>query len=107
MGEIGRDRREYLYEMSYCDILLIQRGYRRRNVLQYQLQRLQAYGAFHCMGAKNPKEPQEWLPLYLDRYISDDEDSYLPTADEIAQMQAEMAAINTEMAKQKAESGEQ
>ena len=67
MGEIGRDRREYLYEMSYCDILLIQRGYRRRNILQYQLQRLQAYGAFHCMSGSK-KEPQVWLPLYVDRY---------------------------------------
>lgn len=99
MGEIGRDRCEYLYEMSYCDILLIQRGYRRRNILQYQLQRLQAYGAFHCMGAKNPKEPHEWLPLYLDRYISEDDEPILPTPEEIAQMQAEMQAWNERNAK--------
>ena len=72
MGEIGRDRREYLYEMSYCDIMLIQRGYRRRNILQYQLQRLQAYGSFHCMGAKDAKAPQDWLPLYIDHYIMED-----------------------------------
>ena len=67
MGEIGRDRREYLYEMSYCDIVLIQRGYRRRNVLQYQLQRLQAYGAFFCMSGAN-KKPSEWIDLYFDHY---------------------------------------
>jgi len=67
VGEIGRDRREYLYEMSYCDILLIQRGYRRRNVLQYQLQRLQAYGAFFCVNGTN-KKPSEWIDLYFDHY---------------------------------------
>lgn len=94
MGEIGRDRSEYLYEMSYCDIYLIQRGYRRRNILQYQLQRLQAYGAFHCMGAKNPKEPHEWLPMYIDRYIEDGADGYLPDKSEVDEMLAEMAAIN-------------
>lgn len=67
VGEIGRDRHEYLYEMSYCDILLIQRGYRRRNVIQYQLQRLQAYGAFFCMSGTK-KRPDEWMHLYFDDY---------------------------------------
>ena len=76
MGEIGRDRQEFLYEMSYCDIYLIQRGYRRRNILQYQLQRLQAYGAFHCMGSSD-KKPAEWLPLYVDRYIEENTDDDL------------------------------
>ena len=30
MGEIGLDRREYLYDLTYCDIVLIGRGYDRR-----------------------------------------------------------------------------
>lgn len=91
MGEIGRDRHEYLYEMSYCDIILIQRGYRRRNILQYQLQRLQAYGAFHCItGSK--KEPQDWLPLYTDRYIDDGQDAITLTQDDIDGLLADMAA---------------
>ena len=94
MGEIGRDRWEYLYEMSYCDILLIQRGYYRRNVLQYQLQRLQAFGAFHCMGGAK-KDPEEWLPLYLDRYITDD-DPMLPSKEQMAEMLAEIDAINAQ-----------
>lgn len=94
MGEIGRDRHEYLYEMSYCDILLIQRGYRRRNILQYQLQRLQAYGAFHCMGGGN-ENPNDWLPLYIDRYITDDDDD-LPSAEQVAAIVAEIDAINAQ-----------
>lgn len=92
MGEIGRDRHEFLYEMSYCDILLIRRGYRRRNILQYQLQRLQAYGAFHCMSGSK-KDPQEWLPLYIDRYKIDDNDSPL-TQDEVNELQDELADLN-------------
>ena len=82
MGEIGRDRHEYLYEMSYCDILLIQRGYRRRNILQYQLQRLQAFGAFFCMSGTQ-KTPQDFIPLYIDRYIEDDEE-WLPDKEQVA-----------------------
>ena len=95
MGEIGRDRREFLYDMTYCEIALIVRGYRRRNILQYQLQRLQAYGSFHCMGAKNPKSPDEWLPLYIDRYKDTSKDVEV-SQDTIEQLQAEMAAMNAE-----------
>ena len=92
MGEIGRDRREYLYEMSYCDILLIQRGYRRRNILQYQLQRLQAYGAFHCMSGSK-KEPQEWLPLYVDRYKMVNNDAPPISEKEMAEMLEDMKQL--------------
>ena len=95
MGEIGRDRHEYLYDMTYCDILLIRRGYRRRNILQYQLQRLQAYGAFHCMGAKNAKEPSQWLPMYIDRYIDDD---LVPVSKQVVdELQAEITARNEQL----------
>lgn len=92
MGEIGRDRREYLYEMSYCDILLIQRGYRRRNILQYQLQRLQAYGAFHCMSGSK-KTPGQWLPLYVDRYKMVNNDAPPISEEEIAEMLEDMKQI--------------
>ena len=72
MGEIGRDRREYLYDMSYCDILLIIRGYRRRNVLQYQFQRLQAFHSLFSMREnKEGRTPDQLWPCYFDRYISD------------------------------------
>jgi hypothetical protein len=92
VGEIGRDRREYLYEMSYCDILLIQRGYRRRNILQYQLQRLQAYGAFHCMSGSK-KEPQEWLPLYVDRYKMVNNDAPPISEKEMAELLEDMKQL--------------
>lgn len=92
MGEIGRDRREYLFDMSYCDILLIQRGYRRRNILQYQLQRLQAYGAFHCMSGSK-KTPEQWLPLYVDRYKMVNNDAPPISEKEIAEMLEDMKQI--------------
>lgn len=90
MGEIGRDRREYLYDMMYWEIALIIRGYRRRNILQYQLQRLQAYGAFHCMGGSK-KKPAEWLPLYVDRYKDPSDDGEPISEEEVQQIQQEMA----------------
>ena len=90
MGERGRDRREYLYDMEYWEIALIIRGYRRRNILQYQLQRLQAYGAFHCMGGSK-KKPSEWLPLYVDRYKDPSEENEPISEEDVQQIQKEMA----------------
>ena len=83
--------------MSYCDILMIRRGYRRRNILQYQLQRLQAYGAFHCMSGSK-KEPQDWLPLYIDRYVEDEEDDTILSKEKVERLMAEIDAINAQRA---------
>ena len=92
MGEIGRDRHEFLYEMAYWEILLIVRGYNRRNVLQYQLQRIQACWALWGMnGNKDGKTPEEMIPLWFDRLKRNN-----PDADYIAenkeQLEQEMAA---------------
>jgi hypothetical protein len=93
VGEIGRDRKEYLYEMSYCDIMLIIRGYRRRNVLQYQLQRMQVFASTFCMGGnKDGKEPQQLWPLYFDKYIDHSQPPI--SEEEIEDLQAEMEALN-------------
>lgn len=79
--------------MAYWEILLIVRGYRRRNVLQYQLQRLQAYGAmFAFAGDKKNLGPDGWMPLYFDDYKENDEPPI--SQEEVDELQAEMAAIN-------------
>ena len=94
MGEIGRDRREVIYKMSYCDILLIVRGYRKRDVLQYQLLRLNAYHSlFAFRENKDGKTPEQMWPLYFDKYKKQEETQPI-SDDEIAELQAEMAAIN-------------
>jgi hypothetical protein len=93
VGEIGRDRKEFLYEMSYCDIMLIIRGYRRRNVLQYQLQRLQVFASTFCMsGNKDGKQPHELWPLYFDKYKEHSEPQL--SQEEIEDLQSEISIIN-------------
>ena len=97
VGEIGRDRIEYLYEMSYCEIALIIRGYRRRNVLQYQFQRMQVFAStFAFRNNEDHKKPEDMWPLYFDKYI---ETIAPPISDaEKAELQAEMDAINRKAA---------
>jgi hypothetical protein len=84
--------------MSYCDIVLIIRGYRRRNILQYQLQRIQAYGSLFAMsGDKQNKGPEGWIPLYFDNYKKDNKP---PLSDEDRdKLIAEMNAINAQLSK--------
>ena len=80
--------------MKWCEILLIIQGYRRRNVLQYQLQRIQAWASAFCMGNKDGKRPQDLIDLYTDHYIDEDEDQL--SQQEVDDLQAEMAAINAQ-----------
>ena len=71
---------------------MIIQGYRRRNVLQYQLQRIQAWASDFCMGNKDGKRPQDLVDLYIDHYIDETEEQL--SQQEVDDLQAEMAAIN-------------
>ena len=77
VGEIGIDRREFLYELKLWEIILITRGYFRRYHPGWEQARLIAYNAAHCMGAKNPPTITQWLKFPWERdhaeEISDDE----------------------------------
>ena len=77
VGEIGIDRREFLYELKLWEIILITRGYFRRYHPGWEQARLIAYNAAHCMGAKNAPTITQWLKFPWERdhaeEISDDE----------------------------------
>lgn len=85
--------------MRWWEILLIIQGYRRRNVLQYQLQRIQAWSSAFCMGNKEKKTPEDLFHLYCDDYIDPDEFEARMTEDEVRGLQAEMAAYNQSLTK--------
>lgn len=63
MGEIGINWRDYLYELTYCQLTLIDRGYRRRHRASWEQARLIAYCAAHAMGGKNIPAIEKWMPL--------------------------------------------
>ena len=63
VGEMGVPRRDYLYLMPYWEIVLTVRGYYRRNILQYELQRIQAFSAAFAFGGnKNNISPRDFIP---------------------------------------------
>ena len=92
VGEIGIPRREFLYEIRGWEARRILKGYQRRNILMYQLQRMQVWASMFCMGNPEKKTPSDILHLYFDDF---DKESDQPISDdEIRQMQEEMTAIN-------------
>ena len=91
MGEIGISRREFLYEIKAWEARRIIKGYQRRNILHYQLQRMQVWASMFCMGNPEKKSPTDILHLYFDDF---DKDEVPVSEDEIRQMQEEMVAIN-------------
>lgn len=82
--------------MKWWEILLIIQGYRRRNVLQYQLQRIQAWASAFCMGNKEGKQPQDLVDLYIDHYIEESEEQL--TKEEQEDLLADIAAENARIA---------
>ena len=88
-------RREFLYDIKFWEANRIYRGYRRRNILQYQLQRIQAWASMFCMGNPDRKRPTDIVKLYFD---DDDEMDAPPITDEERlQLQAEMDAWNAQI----------
>lgn len=81
MGEIGLPRREFLYDIQFWEARRIIRGYQRRNILHYQLQRMNMWASMFCMGNPNHKQPQDILPLYFDDW-DNDEDGGMPISEE-------------------------
>ena len=97
VGEVGIPWRDYLYELAYWQRLLHIRGYRRKHILQYQLQRIQSMSAAYAFsGNKERKTPEEFLPLYFDHYNDIDEDILEYTDEEIDEMQSLMEMYNKE-----------
>lgn len=101
VGEIGIDRDTFLYRLQYWEIVLITRGYFKRYHPMYDAARLVAHQTHYCMGVpkgQTAKTPQEWLPFSWEKEHCELSD--LPTADEIAEMLAEMAATTAQNTKQ-------
>ena len=86
---MGFQRRDFLHDMTWWEVRSLIRGYSRRHVLQYQLQRITAYSAFYAMREnKERKTPTDWLPLYFDNF---DDPTISPlTQKEIDELQEEM-----------------
>ena len=92
MGEIGIQRREFLYDLRFWEVRRIIRGYRKRDRLKHQLMAECAYAAIYAMRDPKGKTVADMFPqIFEDDDINDEP----PMTDEEAEeLQAEMDAFN-------------
>ena len=94
MGEIGIDRKEYLYDLTYSDLLLIERGYDRRCRQMWSAAR---WSTFYIMssfaGSDNMKQNGITAPTDLLKFPWDKE-RVIITENEQNQLMKEIEAFN-------------
>ena len=93
MGEIGIQRREFLYDIRFWEVRRIIRGYRNRDRLKHQLMAECAYAAIYAMRDPKGKTVADMFPQIFE---DDDEEDLEPqlTPEECAGLQADMDAFN-------------
>ena len=72
MGEIGINRREFLYDIRFWEVRRIIRGYRNRDRLKHQLMAECAYAAMFAMRDPKGKTPADMFPGI---FVNESEDS--------------------------------
>lgn len=95
VGEIGIPRKEFLYELTLSEIILITRGYFRRHHPGWEQARLIAYHAAYCMGSKNAPPITQWLKFQWEQ----DHDTLL-TDEEAEEIRQELQRANAKIVKQ-------
>lgn len=88
MGEIGISPHEFLYELSYWEVLRIIRGYRRRGRLRDQLIAEAVFAAMHTMRDSKGKTVKDFFPMLFED-PDDDEHNNNITDEEMAYLEAE------------------
>ncbi len=94
MGEIGIPRREFLYDIRFWEVRRIIRGYRQRDWLKHQLIAECVYAATYAMRDPKGKTVADMFPMLFD--YDDDDDEPPISEEDVAELQAEMDAINSQ-----------
>lgn len=98
VGEIGRRSNEFLYELKSWQIQLIIKGYYRRNREMWSSIRWQTYNLM-SVGMADLKKAGIHHPTDLIKFPWDNEKRNLPTKEEVADLQALIAAENARLSK--------
>ena len=90
MGEIGISPHEFLYELSYWEVLRIIRGYRRRGRLRDQLIAEAVFAAMHTMRDSKGKTVKDFFPMLFEDPDDDDREPAEPLSEEEHQYEQEL-----------------
>ena len=89
VGEIGIDRRAFLYDLRYWEVLRIIKGYRRRDWLKLQLMAECTYAAMYAMRDPKGMTPQKMFPELFK--VEDEPEAPTITEQEAKDLQQMMA----------------
>lgn len=82
MGEIGISPHEFLYELSYWEVLRIIRGYRKRDRLTHQLIAEAVFAEMHTMRDSKGKTVKDFFPMLFEDPDDDDREPAEPLSEE-------------------------
>ena len=82
MGEIGISPHEFLYELSYWEVLRIIRGYRKRGRLRDQLIAEAVFAAMHTMRDSKGKTVKDFFPMLFEDHEDEDREHADPLSEE-------------------------
>lgn len=82
MGEIGISPHDFLYELSYWEVLRIIRGYRKRDRLTHQLIAEAVFAAIHTMRDSKGKTVKDFFPGLFEDADDDDRELAEPLSEE-------------------------
>ena len=98
MGEIGLPLDDYLYRLSYADLLLISRGYENRKRDLWSATRWQTYNLMLVSMADIKKaginSPKDLMPLPWDKSEEDFQESKIPDKAEADRLRNIMRQMN-------------
>ena len=89
VGEIGIDRRAFLYDLRYWEVRRIIKGYRRRDWLKLQLMAECTYAAMYAMRDPKGMTPQKMFPELFK--VEDEPEAPTITEQEAQDLQQMMA----------------
>ena len=101
VGEIGMPRREFLYEIQFWEVRRIIKGYRKRDKLKHQLMAECVFAATFAFRDPKGQTVKDLFPSLFQQ--NDEEDEIIISEERERQLQAEMAALSAQYAKEKAE----
>lgn len=97
MGEIGIQRREFLYDIRFWEVRRIIRGYRKRNRLTNQLLAESVYATIHVMRDPKGKTPRDFFPSLFPTDDADATDSAPISSSEVERLRAMMREENARL----------
>ena len=86
-----------MYDLRFWEVRRIIRGYRRRDKLKHQLMAECVFAAIYAMRDPKGKTVADMFPMLFEEKDSDEPQI---TEDDVAMLQAEMAAMNAENEKE-------